>query len=198
MKMFYVNLLRVSASHLQNCQDNFTIDLVARSRETAEDKKYELQEVAKELFVYSTAAFVGRNASGKTTASEQLDCYYTILGEFRLENKHYSYEAVSSDILFYTDGYKCRYQTVLKADATLKIVAKNMQAEYEKVKSALLPKTFAKNRITLNRQKDDNSTAFYQEYFGGRCKLLVVCIRIYRSLKGSHSKDEHYLAELLK
>ena len=114
-----MKLLRVSASHFKNCQDNFTIDLVAKSKKTAEDKEYELQEVAEELFVYSTAAFVGRNASGKTTAAELLDCCYTILGEFRLENKHYSYENVSLDILFYADGYIYRYQTVLKADATL-------------------------------------------------------------------------------
>lgn len=80
----------------------------------------------------------------------------------------------------------------------LLILAENMEAEYEKVKSALSPKAFAKRHIMFNRQRYDNSTAFYREYFGGRCELLVACIRKYRSLKGSHGKDEHYLAELLK
>ena len=68
--------------------DDTVIDLVARSKKTAEDKEYELQEIAEDLYVYSTAAFVGENASGKTTAIELLDCCYSILGEFRLNNKH--------------------------------------------------------------------------------------------------------------
>ena len=41
-----MKLLRVKANHFKNCADGFTIDLVAKSRKTAEDKEYELQEMA--------------------------------------------------------------------------------------------------------------------------------------------------------
>ena len=75
-----MKLLRVRASHFKNCCNGFTIDLTARSKKTAEDKEYELQEVAPDLYVFNTAAFVGKNASGKTTAIELLDCAYSILG----------------------------------------------------------------------------------------------------------------------
>ena len=61
-----MKLLRVKANHFKNCSDNFTIDLVAKSRKTAEDKEYELQEIAPDLHVYNTMAFIGKNASGKT------------------------------------------------------------------------------------------------------------------------------------
>ena len=44
----------------------------------------------------------------------------------------------------------------------------------------------------------DNSTAFYEEYFGPNCEKLVDAIKAYRQHNGSHKKDEHYLAELLK
>ena len=44
----------------------------------------------------------------------------------------------------------------------------------------------------------DNSTAFYEEYFGPDCEKLVNAIKAYRHHNGSHTKDEHYLAELLK
>lgn len=114
-----MKLLRVRANHFKNCADGFTIDFVAKSKKTSEDKEYELQEIAEELFVYSNAAFVGKNASGKTTAIELLDCCYSILGNFRLENKNYSYENVSLEMIFYHNGYLYRYRAKLKADPTL-------------------------------------------------------------------------------
>ena len=114
-----MKLLRVKASHFKNCQDDTTIDLVAKSKKTTEDKEYELQEIAEGLYVFSIGAFVGKNASGKTTALELLDCCYDILGKFGLENKHYSYEGVQLEIIFYHDAYIYKYITSLKADSTL-------------------------------------------------------------------------------
>ena len=69
-----MKLLRVVASNFKNCCDNFTIDFIAKSKKTSEDKEYELQAVADELYVFNTVAFVGKNASGKTTAVDLLDC----------------------------------------------------------------------------------------------------------------------------
>ena len=45
-----MKLLRVKANHFKNCCDGYTIDLVAKSRKTAEDKEYELQEIAPGCF----------------------------------------------------------------------------------------------------------------------------------------------------
>ena len=114
-----MKLLRVKASHFKNCQDDTVIDLVAKSKKTTEDKEYELQEIAEGLYVYSIGAFVGKNASGKTTALELLDCCYDILGKFSLENKHYSYEGIKLEIIFFHEGYIYKYTTELKADPTL-------------------------------------------------------------------------------
>ena len=114
-----MKLLRVKASHFKNCQDDTVIDLVAKSKKTTEDKEYELQEITEGLYVYSIGAFVGKNASGKTTALELLDCCYDILGKFSLENKHYSYEGIKLEIIFFHEGYIYKYTTELKADPTL-------------------------------------------------------------------------------
>lgn len=89
-----MKLLRVKANHFKNCSDEFEIDFVARSKKTSEDKEYELQEIADELYVYNTIAVVGKNASGKTTAVELLDACFSILGDFRLEAKSYSFDNV--------------------------------------------------------------------------------------------------------
>ncbi len=114
-----MKLLRIKASHFKNCQDDTIIDLVAKSKKTAEDKEYELQKVAEGLYVYSIGAFVGKNASGKTTALELLDCCYDILGKFSLENKHYSYDGIILEIIFYHEGFIYKYATELKSDLTL-------------------------------------------------------------------------------
>lgn len=114
-----MKLLKVKASHFKNCCDDFTIDFTAKSKKTAEDREYELQAVAEDLYVYNTAAFVGKNASGKTTAIELLDCCYSILGEFCLENKPYNYDGIILEIFFYHDGYIYRYDTKLSQSETL-------------------------------------------------------------------------------
>lgn len=113
-----MKLLRVIASGFKNLQDNTDINLVAQSKKTSEDKEYELVNIAEELYVYSTAAFIGKNASGKTTAIDLLDCCYSILGNFSIDNKHYSYDGVKLRIFFWQDGMIYRYDTELSADST--------------------------------------------------------------------------------
>ena len=113
-----MKLLRVVASNFKNCCDNFTIDFVAKSRKTSEDKEYELQAIADDLHAFNTVAFVGKNASGKTTAVDLLDCCYSILGDFCLENKHYSYDGIKLEIIFYHEGFIYRYRTELGSSTT--------------------------------------------------------------------------------
>ena len=114
-----MKLLRVVASNFKNCCDNFTIDFVAKSRKTSEDKEYELQTIADDLYAFNTVAFVGKNASGKTTAVDLLDCCYSILGDFCLENKHYRYDGIKLEIIFYHEGFIYRYRTELGSSTTL-------------------------------------------------------------------------------
>ncbi len=109
-----MKLLHVIANNFKNCVNSFEIDFVAVSKKTSEDKEYELREIADGLFTYNTLAFVGKNASGKTTAVELLDACYSILGNFRLENKTYDFDNISLLMDFYYDGYIYRYETVLK------------------------------------------------------------------------------------
>ncbi len=112
-----MKLLRVKATNYKNCVDDFTIDFVAKSKKTSEDKEYELNEIAEGLHIYSTAAIVGKNASGKTSAIELLDSCYSILGEFRLEDTNQCLNETELEICFYHEGIVYRYTTVLKADS---------------------------------------------------------------------------------
>ena len=48
-----------------------------------------------------------------------LDCCYSILGDFCLENKHYSYDGIKLEIIFYHEGFIYRYRTELGSSTTL-------------------------------------------------------------------------------
>ncbi len=79
----------------------------------------------------------------------------------------------------------------------LLIISEGLTKEYEKVKSKEKAKIFTKANVKCGRKPYKNDTSFYTEYYGEDPCLLVDSIKEYRRLKGSHAKDEHYLAELL-
>lgn len=80
----------------------------------------------------------------------------------------------------------------------LLIISEGLVREYEKVKSSVKPKTFAKKHIMCNQKRYDNSSQFYRDYYGSDCGKLIRAIREYKKIRGSHRKDELYLADILK
>lgn len=135
-----MKLLFVQASNFKNLQDNCTLNFIAKSKKTSEDKEYELLEVADGLFVSNTVAFIGKNASGKTTALELLDCCYSILGEFSLQDKNYAYDGLHLEIVFYHENKVYKYITDISSPSTL-----NNKATFEKQK--LFQKTYYKSKL---------------------------------------------------
>lgn len=128
-----MKLLCIKASGFKNLENNCTLDFIAKSKKTLEDKEYELQEIADELYVYNTLAFIGKNASGKTSLLDLLDCSYSILGEFTLENKNYSYDGIHLVLFFYHEDKIYKYSTDISSSTTLsnKAIFLNQQI-YEK------------------------------------------------------------------
>ena len=91
-----------------------------------------------------------------------------------------------------------KYCTMPELEMLL-IIAEGRVKDYEKVKSIMSPKEFAKANIKLGKRKYDNSSKFYMDYFSTNIQLLVQSIKEYQRLKGkTHEKDEHCLGELLK
>ena len=80
----------------------------------------------------------------------------------------------------------------------LLIISEGLVAEFEKTKSNVTTKEFAKQHIRCGRKKYDNSTQFYNDYYGLNPDALVEAIKEYKRIKGAHKKDELYLADLLK
>ncbi len=80
----------------------------------------------------------------------------------------------------------------------LLIISEGLNGEFEKVKSNLRAKMFAKTYIRLGKKKYDNSTRFYEDYYGKNVAGLVYSIKEYKRIKGrSHNKSELCLADLI-
>ena len=79
----------------------------------------------------------------------------------------------------------------------LLIISEDLVAEFDKTKSNNSPKDFAKQHIRCGKKMYDNSTKFYFDYYGSEPNKLVDAIREYKRIKGTHKKDELYLADLL-
>ena len=80
----------------------------------------------------------------------------------------------------------------------LLIISEELISEFNKVKSKVSPKEFAKTHINCGKRKYDNSTRFYADYYGSDPDKLVKAIKDYKRIKGKHKKNELYLADLLK
>ena len=115
-----MKLLRVSASKFKCCEDDFTISFVPVANKTAEDKEFELNEIAENLFTFTTMGLVGKNASGKTTVIDLLNLVYDILSYFKVKNSINLFtmwhNTVNLDITFYHEGSLYRYLTDLVPD----------------------------------------------------------------------------------
>ena len=80
----------------------------------------------------------------------------------------------------------------------LYIINENKISEFNK--SNKKPSSFAKEKIKYNGRKYTKDTGFIKEYFkGNRVINLINSIKEYKRIKkGSHNKDEMFLADLLK
>lgn len=143
-----MKLLYVKASGFKNIQNDCVLDFTAKSKKTTEDKEYELQEIADGLFVYNTVAFIGKNASGKTSLLDLLDCAYSILGNFSLEDKNYSYDGIHLTLFFYHEGKIYKYSTDISSSQTL-----NDKATFSN--QQLLEKVYYKSKAKTIFSDDD-------------------------------------------
>lgn len=112
-----MKLLKVIASGFKNCADDFEVSLVPVARKNAEDKEYELVEIAEGLYAFSTIGVVGKNASGKTSVLELLRVAYDIIGPLRVSHVDFDLNNVRLCIFFYYEGYIYKYTLRLENSA---------------------------------------------------------------------------------
>ncbi len=114
-----MKLLGFKAYHYKNCEDGIEMKFLPLFRKSEEDKTYELNEVDKELYVFSTTSIVGKNASGKTSILKLLKDVYSILGSFQLKDEVISIDGTILEITFYENKKIYKYMTELKRQLNL-------------------------------------------------------------------------------
>lgn len=112
-----MKLLRVVANNFKLCEKNFSISFIPIGNKNSDDKEFELQEIAEDLFVFSTLGIIGKNASGKTTTVELLSIIYDIFSNYRINSSKNIFKFVENtvnlDITFFHNGIVYRYVTDL-------------------------------------------------------------------------------------
>ncbi len=140
--------------------------------------------------------FHARQISGSAQVRAELNQFPGEVDVYRIGDKQ-------NDKFEIPDDYKGKIDKVTKYCTKpelemLLIIAEGLEKEYEKVKSTMSPKEFAKANIRLGKKRYDNSTQFFEDYFDKNVDKLVSAIKEYRHIKGrSHAKNELCLAELL-
>ena len=94
--------------------------------------------------------------------------------------------------------YKVEKYCTLPELEILLIISEGLVKEFEKRKSTVKPKMFAKEHIWCGRRRYDNSSGFYRDYYGSDCGRLIEAILEYKKIRHSHRKDELYLADILR
>lgn len=141
--------------------------------------------------------FHARQISGSAQVRAELNQFPGEVDVYRIGDKQ-------NDKFEIPDDYKGKIAKVTKYCTKpelemLLIIAEGLEKEYEKVKSTMSPKEFAKANIRLGKKRYDNSTKFYEDYFSERIDDLLSAIRKYRHIKGKgHAKDELSLDDLIK
>lgn len=110
-----------------------------------------------------------------------------------VQNENFKIPVDYSDKILETKKYCTKPELEM-----LLIISEGLVAEYEKTKSSIKPKNFAKDHIKMGKWKYDNSSRFFMEYYGADPGKLVAAIKEYKRIKSAHKKDELYLADLLK
>lgn len=154
-----MKLLKVVANNFKLCENNFTISFVPTGNKTQEDKEFELQEIAEDLYVFNTLGIIGKNASGKTTAVELLGVVYDIFSNFRINSAKgilkYAEKDVNLDITFFHENTVYRYVVDLVKDNNpvdnLSIFFKN-----EKLFKRPYKKAHAKNLFDYDKFEEVN------------------------------------------
>lgn len=142
------------------------------------------------------SAYFARQIEKSVMVQTQLKLYQDEIEILRIGDK-------MSDKLKIPKAYEARILSITKYCTKpelemLLIISEGLFDDFNKVKTTQKPKNFAKANVKCGKNRYNNATQFYIDFYGGNEALLVRSIKEYAQKNKSHKGDEHYLAELLK
>ena len=101
-----LKLLKATVSGYRMLEDGFTIDLLNKAKASSLDLEKDVLRLDDRLYTFKSVAFVGSNASGKSTVLSLLLCIYFFLrsGRWPYSSSDFSSDKITLHLEFYLDG----------------------------------------------------------------------------------------------
>lgn len=106
-----LRLLKIKAKGFRMIDDNFELDLTTKTKVYQKDKEHEVFEVNKSLYLFRSMAFVGKNASGKSTVLTLLRNIYVFLqtGRWEYSCLDFKKDKIELNLVFYLNDALYEY-----------------------------------------------------------------------------------------
>lgn len=110
-----LHILKIEANGFKMLDDDFKFDLMSKTRVYQEDKEKELIELDKGLYTFRSLAFVGSNASGKSTVLSLIlkTLLFLQTGRWEYIPREFNKERMTIKTLFYLDECLYKYSFTL-------------------------------------------------------------------------------------
>lgn len=107
-----LHILSIKVKGFKLLEDDFKIDLLAKSRVYEVDKEKEIMEIDKGLYTFRTISFVGGNSSGKSTVLSLFLKVATFLqsGRWEYASREFKGDDIKLEVVFYLDGKIYKYK----------------------------------------------------------------------------------------
>ncbi len=122
-----LELLKIKVSGFKLLQDDFSLDLMTRTRVYQEDKMKEIEEVDKGLYLFRTNAFVGGNSSGKSTVLSLILKTFIFLqtGRWEYVPMEFKKDKIDLNVIFYLEGCLYDYKVSFSKIDPTKMTSEN-------------------------------------------------------------------------
>ncbi len=110
-----LHILKIEANGFKRLDDNFKLDFMSKARAYQEDKEKELIELDKGLYTFRSLAFVGSNASGKSSILSLIlkTMLFLQTGRWEYIPREFNKERINIKTLFYLDECLYKYSFTL-------------------------------------------------------------------------------------
>ncbi len=209
-----MKLLKIKIKNYKLLGDDFNFDFAPIGQKSLEDKEYELNEIAPNLYTFTTIAIVGKNASGKTTATEALAIAYDILSNFKIKNTlnniKNNKDEITIELYFYHDNYLYYYKTNLKYTSLNDYVTFSQEElakrEYFKSYANNLFDLSKYNFLNINKSLPDDTSIIYNIlkeiiprgiYYNSNYEMVNLLDKIYSFYKSYNANILNTIITLL-
>lgn len=117
-----IKILKIRVSGFKILEDDFTLNLLSKSKATTSDKEDELISLKENLYMPTTTVFTGKNSSGKSTMLSLFEFVDELLynGRIRYKALDFRESSIQLELMFLLDNHVYKYNgTIIKPDGNM-------------------------------------------------------------------------------